>query len=1031
MGTQSTEKVQSSLKFGTLNCNSIMNKTVGVMEHLLETGCDICFVQETFLRVGDDAKLAEIRDYGMSVISDPRKHRSGGGIAMLYRSAFQLKINTQVKKYKSFQVMETLLKTEDELLRLVNVYRPPYSKKARFTECDFLLEFEDYLKDLAMKHGIPIIAGDFNFHVERPDDHYPKKFLQLLTDFNLSQHVPSIPTHDQGGTLDLIITDKEFGSRMGDVDIRHSGTNSDHFLVLLDAKLKVIPTKTESCFTSYRNFNDLNIDDFKSDILRSDLCSFDETQLLDDVVKTYNSTLALIMDKHCPVIKKKIKKNPSPWLDEELRELRRRRRAAERRYKKKKTKENKDSYRMLKDQFNKLVAIKRCLYYRKSLKSSSGDIKTLYKKLNRLLGNANPDLPQHLDEAKLAESFKNFFGDKITDIRDNIEKEVREGNCSPEEEEEERRAKDPEMRAKDPSEDAKDPSEDAKDPSEDAKDPSDDPDQLRDASTRTHPGFERFAPITAEELNGLVSKMSNKFCSLDPIPTFVLKKCVKELTPILLHIVNLSLTSGEFPDEMKKAVIKPTIKKAGADPDILKNFRPVSNLSAISKLVERVALNQWNDHLTVNDLYCPVQSGYRPLHSCETLLLKMFDDINKKIQKDQTVILILLDLSAAFDTIDHTILAKKLFDDYGISGTALQWLESYLKNRTYCVKIGDTMSSVMELLFGVPQGSLLGPILFILYTKFLQKIAKKYGLDIQLYADDSQLYIGFSASRPSELADVKERIRQCLMEIKAWMLENFMKLNEAKTELLVFGSSRILKTLDIDVSISFGDAVIGQTMFTGDSGKSLGVMLDETLSMDRQIASVRKKCSWTMMNLRTIGHYLDEDIKLMMVKQLVISKLDYCNVLYMNLAKKRLKKLKSVLNSGVRFIYNIKDRSEDLIPYYKKAHILPIEQRIIYKVCLLTHKAVHGTSPAYIRELVTVDAPTALATLTRSKVGSNVDMVDAFRLKMTKMTKTKFEDRCFSNYAPTTWNALPLGLRSLDSTYEFKRKLKNHLYDLI
>jgi len=134
------------------------------------------------------------------------------------------------------------------------------------------------------------------------------------------------------------------------------------------------------------------------------------------------------------------------------------------------------------------------------------------------------------------------------------------------------------------------------------------------------------------------------------------------------------------------------------------------------------------------------------------------------------------------------------------------------------------------------------------------------------------LYIGFSASRPSELADVKERIRQCLMEIKAWMLENFMKLNEA--ELLVFGSPRIMKTQDIDVSISFGDAVIGQTMFTGDSGKSLGVMLDETLSMDRQIASVRKKCSWTMMNLRTIGHYLHEDIKLMMVKQLVISKLD-------------------------------------------------------------------------------------------------------------------------------------------------------------
>ena len=145
------------------------------------------------------------------------------------------------------------------------------------------------------------------------------------------------------------------------------------------------------------------------------------------------------------------------------------------------------------------------------------------------------------------------------------------------------------------------------------------------------------------------------------------------------------------------------------------------------------------------------------------------------------------------------------------------------------------------------------------------------------------------------------------------------------------------------------------------------------------------------------GSYLDEEVKLMMVKQLVISKLDYCNVLYMNLAKKRLKKLTYILNQEIHFIYNIKDRSEDLIPYYKEAHILPFEQRILYKVSLLTHKAVHGTSPTYIRDLVTIDTPTDLTTLTRSKMISDLVTVDAFKLKMPKMTKTKFEDRCFSN----------------------------------
>ena len=106
--------------------------------------CDICFIQETFLREGDKAKLAEIREYGWSVLSDPRKHRSGGGIAMLYRNNIQLKANNKVTKYKSFQVMESLLNCSSEIIRLINVYRPPYTKKARHTECTFLEEFDDY-----------------------------------------------------------------------------------------------------------------------------------------------------------------------------------------------------------------------------------------------------------------------------------------------------------------------------------------------------------------------------------------------------------------------------------------------------------------------------------------------------------------------------------------------------------------------------------------------------------------------------------------------------------------------------------------------------------------------------------------------------------------------------------------------------------------------------------------------------------------------------------------------------------------------
>ena len=276
--------------------------------------------------------------------------------------------------------------------------------------------------------------------------------------------------------------------------------------------------------------------------------------------------------------------------------------------------------------------------------------------------------------------------------------------------------------------------------------------------------------------------------------------------------------------------------------------------------------------------------------------------------------------------------------------------------------------------------------------------------------------------------DVKKRIAECLEEIKMWMVKNCMKLNERKTELLVFGKPLTVKTLDADFSIRFGDSVISRSSWKGDEGKSLGVVLDASLTMDRQIADVKKRCSWTMMNLRTIGRYLDENIKIMLVKQLVISKLDYCNALYMNITKKRLKKLGSVLNTSIRFIYNINDRCEDLIPYYKKAHILPIQQRILYKVCLMIQKVIHGNSPNYIRELVELDCP---STLTRSKVAGDPKTMDNFKLKQPRMTKTKIEDRCFSNYAPAEWNKLPLSIRCIDSVTEFKKKLKHYFYDLI
>ena len=244
-----------------------------------------------------------------------------------------------------------------------------------------------------------------------------------------------------------------------------------------------------------------------------------------------------------------------------------------------------------------------------------------------------------------------------------------------------------------------------------------------------------------------------------------------------------------FPQKYKLAHVKPLLKKRNLDKDLKPNFRPVSNLSYFSKLLERCVLYQLNQYLDRNKMFSEFQSAYRKLHSCETALTKITDDILRFLDKGKCVFILFLDLSAAFDTIDHAILLNILQSKFGFSGQVFKWFESYLSSRQYKVEIGKSLSDIMCILFGVPQGSILGPILFVLYLSELDKIARLFGLKVHCFADDTQLYIAFEAL---DIIPTVETIEMCLESIKRWMTKMFLKLNEDKTQLLVISPTKSL-----------------------------------------------------------------------------------------------------------------------------------------------------------------------------------------------------------------------------------------------
>uniref|UniRef100_M3XIZ1 Reverse transcriptase domain-containing protein n=1 Tax=Latimeria chalumnae TaxID=7897 RepID=M3XIZ1_LATCH len=364
--------------------------------------------------------------------------------------------------------------------------------------------------------------------------------------------------------------------------------------------------------------------------------------------------------------------------------------------------------------------------------------------------------------------------------------------------------------------------------------------------------WDEFSSVSDAQVEQVLRGLRPTTCIFDPCPSWLIKECLGDWIPLFTMIINASLEEGYLPAALKRASVCPLLKQASLDPGDLGNYRPVSNLPFLGKVIEKVVAGFLREHLDQFNFYDRFQSGFRPRHSTKTALVKVVSDLLSSLDRGLVAFLVQLDLSSAFDTIDHGILLHRLEHLLGISGSVLSWFCSFLEGRSQVVQLGSSLSAPAGISCGVPQGSILSPMLFAIYLLPLGAIAERYGLGFHCYANDVQLYLAF----PANSSEVPSVLEKCLGEIQSWMAGNWLKLNPRKTEILLVGRDRVCESLLGTLS---PPSLSGADLRVVKVTKSLGGFLDASLTLERQISSVVSSGFFHLRNIRRLHPVLPRD----------------------------------------------------------------------------------------------------------------------------------------------------------------------------